>query len=83
MNIIITLKSIQNGLYSLEIRKPYGTMEYKKIEPEKLHDFLQAYDYYCEVNHYNFIFLIDASIKRFVKSRLKEMEQLYNNKSDV
>jgi hypothetical protein len=77
----MTLKSVQNGLYSLEIKKPYGSIEYKKIESTKLYDFIQAHDFYCEANNYNFIFLIDTSVKKYVKTRLKELEQRYNNKS--
>ena len=81
--MILTLKSAQNGLYTVQIKKPYGSMEYKKIEPDKLYDFIQAYDYFSEANGYDFIFLIDASIKRFVHERLKEMEQRYNNKGNA
>jgi hypothetical protein len=79
--MILTLKSIQNGLYLIEIKKPYGSVEFKEIAPEKLYDFLQAYDFYCEANDYDFIFLIDDSLKSFVGTRLKEWIQLHNNKS--
>lgn len=83
MNMILTLKGVQNGLYTIQIKKPYGSMEYKKVEPETLYDFIQAHDFYCEANNYKFIFLIEASVKKFVDIRLKEMVQLYNNKSDA
>jgi hypothetical protein len=75
--MILTLKNVQNGLYLIEIKKPYGSVEFKEIEPEKLYDFLQAYDFYCEANEYDFIFLIDDSLKSFVGTRLKEWIQLY------
>jgi hypothetical protein len=82
MNMILTLKSVKNDSYLMEIEHPYGKMEYKEIEPTKLYDFVQAHDFYCEVNNYELIFLLDASLKSFVGTRLKEWIQLYTNKND-
>lgn len=83
MNMILTLKSVQDGSYTVQIKKPYGDMEYKKIEPEKLYDFLMAYEFYCDANKYNFIFLIDAKIKKYVAEWLENLAKNYNNKSDA
>jgi hypothetical protein len=83
MTMILTLKSASKGLYTIEIRKPYGDIEYKQIEPEKLYDFIQAYEYYSEVNGFKFLFRFDESVKRYCKERLKDLVESYNNSSNA
>jgi hypothetical protein len=78
MNVIITLKSVQNGLYKLQIRKETNEIEYKNVEPEKLNDFIQAYEAYFEANGFQFRFIFNGSVKRYCEERLKEIVEQHN-----
>ena len=83
MNMILTLKSASKGLYTIQIRKPYGDIEYKQIEPEKLHDFILAYETYSEVNGFDFRFIFDEPVKRYCKEWLKDHVESHNNESNA
>jgi len=83
MNMILTLKSAQKGLYNIEIRKPYGDVEYKQIEPEKLYDFVMAYETYSEINGFKFLFRFDSKVKRFCEERLIELVESHNKESNA
>jgi hypothetical protein len=76
--MIVTLKSVQKGLYKLQILKEKGEIEYKDIEPNKLYDFLQACEFYDDVNGNKFTFLMDANVKKFVSKWLENLVKQYN-----
>jgi hypothetical protein len=83
MNMILTLKSVQKGLYTVQIRKPYGDIEYKQIEPEKLQDFISAYEAYSEINGFDFRFIFDEPVKRYCKEWLKDQAESHNKESNA
>jgi hypothetical protein len=80
--MLITLISAHEGKIKLQIRQKTG-FEYKEIEIEKLHDYLTAMEFYCDSHQEEFVFRMNDKMKNYVAERLKEMEQLYNNKGNA
>ena len=81
--MIVTLKSIKKGMYSLQILNEKGKVEYKDIEPKNLYDFLLACEFYDDVNGNKFTFLMDAKIKNLVGTWLENLAKHYNKNSDA
>ena len=70
-NLIITLVSMNQGLYKLKIKPVTGETYYKDVEAEKLYDFLMYMDYYCDVKGYTFHWIIPETIRHMVKKHYK------------
>lgn len=79
MNMIITLKSINKGVFKImvypENQKPYM----KDFSAEGLHDFLTAVDFSCESTGSKYKFVVPNHIKKVVGNWLESLQQHHNN----
>jgi hypothetical protein len=82
MNMIVTLKSIEDGFFRCKIKRVIGEPYYKEFTAEALQDYLTAADFYCEVNSYRLIFIVPDAIKKMCGEWLATLEKQHNNNSD-
>lgn len=78
MNIIITLKSVNKGIFNLKIKRETGQIEYKSIEHEKVFDFIQSYETFAEVNGFRMLFIVPDTIKKMCAEWIGNLAKQYN-----
>jgi len=79
MNMIVTLKSIENGFFRCKIKRVIGEPYYKEFTAEALQDYLTASDFYCETKGYNFLFIVPDAIKKMCGQWLENLATSNNN----
>ncbi|MCM3116845.1 hypothetical protein M3610_16325 [Neobacillus sp. MER 74] len=64
MNMIVTLKRINNGFFKVEIKPAIGEKYFREFTAEALQQYILDAEAFCEWKNYNFLFVVPDAFKK-------------------
>ena len=62
--MIITLKSIEKGVFNVKTRQATGEINYRQFSVQELYNYVQSCECFCECNGYTLHWIIPDPIKK-------------------
>lgn len=64
MNMIVTIKSIKDGFFKVEIKPATGEKYFREFTAEALQQYIFDAEAFCEWKNYKFLFIVPDAFKK-------------------